>query len=110
MEVIMLITLIVIASLYALLHLLTGSVQLFKGDIPVQNAVLFVAGSLCMAVYLVFFTNTLGALALLAAGFLVIQLGAILNGKFMNGKVTFSHQLVRFVLMLVVVGGFRLVI
>ncbi len=96
----MTILLIVIYS-YSLLNLFIGILQLNKHLIPPpSNSILFVLGSISILITLF---SIKYPLLFLIAGFVLIQIGAILNGIHLNGKVTLSHQLIRFIFGLIII-------
>ncbi|WP_199880552.1 hypothetical protein [Bacillus massiliglaciei] len=95
---------ILAAGLYALLHLLAGIMQVRKRKVPLKNALLFIVGSIVLLLTPFTYENTYTTGILLVAGFILIQIAAILNGFHLHGKITVSHQLVRLLLFLLILS------
>jgi len=89
-----LIIVLLLAYLYSLLNLTIGLIQLVKKSIPLSNAVLFIIGSISILLT-IFIKAPTSFLIFLIAGLALIQIGAILNGIYLKGKITISHQLTR---------------
>lgn len=98
----MIIIVSIISYIYGLPHLLMGLVQLKQKTVPVKNSILFILGSISILLTSLFLENTLVWVILMTIGFVLIQISAMMNGFYLHGKITLSHQLVRFILFLII--------
>ena len=99
---IVLLILLMIIYFYAVLNLFIGILQIFKQMIPIRNTLLFILGSISILVTLFLIKTPPLFLIFLIVGFIFIQIGAIFNGIYLHGKMTISHQLIRFSLLIII--------
>lgn len=90
-----------IILIYSILNILV-SILSIKKNLPLLNISIFIVGSLLM-IYSVWGDFSLNKMISLLIGLLLIQLGAVLNGNFLKGKFSLSHQIIRFTISLVII-------
>lgn len=86
------IIILIIVSVYALLNLIIGLIHINKLYIPKLNASLFIVGSICLAMI---YTKISYGIYFIVAGHAIIQIGALLNGLHIRGKIKLKHQVTR---------------
>ena len=104
------IVILVVCAIYAFLNFIGGFAQLLqKGKTPILNPSLLMIGSVIILISIFIHDSKSTAGWLLLFGFVFIQTGAVLNGYYLHGKITMSHQLVRFALLIIVMISFVLI-
>lgn len=92
-----------ISYIYAVLHMVVGVSQLKQKNVPIKNSILFILGSTILLTTLAFKEYVVLTVVLIILGFITIQIGAIMNGLHLKGKITLSHQLFRIGLLLLLI-------
>lgn len=90
-----------IILIYSILNILV-SILSIKKNLPILNISIFIVGSILM-ICSVWGDLSLNKMISLLIGLLLIQLGALLNGNFLKGKFSLSHQIIRLTISLVII-------
>lgn len=93
-----------VSYIYALFHLVLGLVQLKGKNIPTTNSIFIITGSISVLLTSLFLGHTFTWITLVTVGFFLIQIGAVRNEFLLQGRITLSHQMVRFALFLIILS------
>ncbi|WNS42249.1 hypothetical protein [Paenibacillus sp. MMS20-IR301] len=98
-------TALLIAVIYALIHLAFGLSQLYQRKLPRRNTMVFITGCFSIILSANFIDQRIVMILFILLGFIMIQSGIYLNANFNQRTISPLGQLLPLLLLILILSG-----